>query len=313
MKYIKDHPNIERMCYLPLHIAMVAYLYDLDSSGRLLPLTETELYYKFTLHTLYRSQLRILPDDCDRDDIELDDFSDLPSKQCETFEKVCKLAFKATLEQKQLFTGKEIKKYVKLPEVPRKREFDSVGLLTVDRMTSQRSALPTKTFSFLHLTHQEFLAAVHIVDHLSDSEALKVVEEHAGKVHMWVVWKFLCGLHARNAEESTANSAVFTESFRCLIAYNISTRLARLNMVHCAFESLSQAPCEHLMSAVDGIVDVMDVALNPSDCSALGYVLNQAGKKSKEVDFSYCHLGPRGIAAFVQQLQRELTEVNTLR
>jgi len=36
----------------------------------------------------------------------------------------------------------------------------------------------------------------------------------------------------------------------------------------------------------------------------------------KQIDFSYCHLGPDGIAAFVQQLEeskKTLTEVNMLR
>ena len=313
MKYIKDHPNIERMCYLPLHIAMIAYLYDINP--QLLPLTETELYYKFTLHTLYRSMMKNLRDQ-DMDDIELDDFSDLMPDQRKIFEKICKLAFKATLEQKQLFTGKEIKKLADLPEIPQKREFNSVGLLTVDRMISQRSALPTKTFSFLHLTHQEFLAAVHVVDHLSESEALEIVQEHAEKVHMWVVWKFLCGIHARNSEDSMSGNDTFNKTFQHLITKNMSTRLACLNMVHCAFESQSQTSCLALLSLLNGVIDVMDVALNPSDCSALGYVLASACGESKEIDFSYCHLGPPGLAAFVQQLsasQGDLTKVNTLR
>lgn len=316
MQYITDHPNIERMCYLPLHIAMVAYLYDLDPKGNLLPLTETELYYKFTLNTLYRSLLKNLPESEDEDDIELDVFCDLEPEQQDIFKKVCNLAFKATVEQKQMFTGKEIKKLANLPEIPRKREFDSVGLLTVDRMIAQRSSLPTKTFSFLHLTHQEFLAAVHIVDHLSDIEELEVVKEHAGKVHMWVVWKFLCGIHARNSEDSTSSRDTFTKTFQGLIAENISTRLACLNMVHCAFESQSQTSCKDLLSLLKGIINVVDIALNPSDCSALGYVLASACKEIKEIDFSYCHLGPPGLAAFVQQLESlkgELTEVNMLR
>lgn len=315
LKYITDHPNIGRMCYLPLHIAMVAYLYDLDPhEGRLLPLTETELYYKFTLHTLYRSWIKNLKDDDDQDvdDIELHAFSDLPLAQSEIFKKVCKLAFKATAEQKQMFTGIEIRELAKLPEIPRKRDFDSVGLLTVDRMIAQTSALPTKTFSFLHLTHQEFLAAVHIGDHLSDSEQLAVVKDHAGMVHMWVVWKFLCGIHARK-KGSISRSDIFATTFQCMIAENTSTRLACLNMVHCAFESQSQASCVDLLSPLDGRIDVMDIALNPSDCSALGYVLANARQEVKQIDFSYCHLGPPGLAAFVQQLKEKLTEVNLLR
>ena len=318
IKYIKEHPNIERMCYLPLHIAMIVFLYNLDEKGSLLPMTETELYHKFTLHTLYRSCQKDLPEDYDEDDLEMHIFSDLPQEKSKIFKQICKLAFTATVEQKQMFTGREIKKMAHLPEIPKKREFESVGLLTVDRMIAETS-LPTKTFSFLHLTHQEFLAAVHLVDHLPDDQRMTKIQELAGEVHMWVVWKFCCGMYAINSKEDdeslTTNNA-YKQSFNSIIAANVKERLARLNMVHCAFESQHQGSCSALLALLNGVVDLLDVALSPSDCSALGYALSQASHEVKKIDFSYCHLGPAGIAAFVQQLEsagEELTEVNMLR
>lgn len=318
IKYVKDHPNVERMCYLPLHIAMVVYLYDLDKRGNLLPNTETELYHKFTLHTLFRACKKDLPDDAEEDDLEVHEFSDLSGEKDKIFKQVCKLAFMATVKQKQIFTGREIKKLAHLPEVPRKRDFDSVGLLTVDRMIAE-SSLPTKTFSFLHLTHQEFLAAVHLVDHLSDTEQLTAIQELAGEVHMWVVWKFYCGMCAINSkanEESLHTNSAYRQSFDAIIAANVNARLAILNMIHCAFESQHQVSCSALLALLNGVVNLQDIALNPSDCSALGFALSQAHQEVKQIDFSYCHLGPAGIAAFVQQLEssdKQLTEVNMLR
>ena len=315
IKYITDHPNIQRMCYLPLHIAMIVYLYDLDPNGRLLPKTETDLYFKFTIQTLYRSRMKDLEEDIDPDDIEFHDFSDLPEEKSKIFKSVCRLAFMATVKQKQMFTGKEIKELAELPEVPKKRDYDSVGLLTVDRMIAD-SSLPTKTFSFLHLTHQEFLAAVHLVEHLSDSEQLGAIQEHTDKVHMWVVWKFFCGIHAKKAKQPDIRIDVYNESFKRITADNISTRLACLHMVHCAFESQFKESCSVLLAILNGSIDVKDIALNASDCSALGYVLAQARTEVKKIDFSYCHLGHTGIAAFVQQLntiQEDLTEVDMLR
>ena len=324
IKYIKDHPNIERMCYLPLHIAMVVYLYNLDTTkDDLLPKTETELYYKFTLHTLLRACHKDLAEDEDEDDLELHEFSDLPKEKDKIFKEVCKLAYMATVNQKQIFTGREVKKLAGLPEIPKKRDFESVGLLTVDRMIAETS-LPTKTFSFLHLTHQEFLAAVHLVDHLEDGEKVSESLELADKVHMRVVWKFCCGMYAINskeAEKPLSSYKSYNQTFSILINGNVSSRedrnrLGVLNMVHCAFESQHQKSCSSLLASLDGAVDVKDVALNPSDCSALGYVLAQGQSEVKTIDFSYCHLGPAGIAAFVQQLESlegSLTEVNMLR
>ncbi len=315
MKYITDHPNIQRMCYLPLHIAMVVYLYNLDPNGHLLPKTETDLYFKFTLQTLYRASLKDLEEGTDTNDVKLHEFSDLPDDKEKIFKSVCKLAFMATVQQIQMFTGRQIKKLAGLPKVPSKKDYDSIGLLTVDRMIAD-SSLPTKTFSFLHLTHQEFLAAVHLVDHLSDSEQFDAIQKHAGKIHMWVVWKFFCGIHAKHANPPDFRSNVYINSFKCIVAKNVYySRLACLSMVHCAFESQFKESCSNLLAHLDGNIDVQDIALNPSDCSALGYVLAQAHKEIRKIDFSYCHLGHDGIAAFVQQLKDldGFTKVDMLR
>ena len=160
LNYLEKHPNIARMCYLPLHLAMVVYLFEI---GQELPDAETDLYYKFTLHTLYRSFLRGNsdpgPDDED-DEEELHELSQIPDEKKPIFQSICLLAFKATADQKQIFTGKDILEMdsMKLPVNYRKKAFDSLGLLTVDRIIAD-SSLPTKSFSFLHLTLQEFLSA----------------------------------------------------------------------------------------------------------------------------------------------------------
>ena len=44
------------MCYLPIHAAMVCYLFDI--LGSTLPRTETEMYKEFTTQTLLRTLRR---------------------------------------------------------------------------------------------------------------------------------------------------------------------------------------------------------------------------------------------------------------
>ena len=51
-EYLLSHPNIAHMCYLPIHAAMVAYLYEVTGE---IPRTETEIYEHFTRFTLSRS------------------------------------------------------------------------------------------------------------------------------------------------------------------------------------------------------------------------------------------------------------------
>ena len=117
--------------------------------------------FVFTFYfVLYRERQIDGPDE--EDDIEFHETCDLPKEKEPVFKSTCKLTFQATLDQKQMFTGKEIHDSRLLEINPIKRkEFDSLGLLTIDRMISRSSSL-TNTYSFLHLTLQEFLSAVHL-------------------------------------------------------------------------------------------------------------------------------------------------------
>ena len=303
-KYLSDHPNIARMCYIPLHLAMVVFLYDLGSE--FLPDTETDLYNKFVLHTLYRSIQRELDVD-DGDDFELHSFQQIPGEKKALFKSACQLAFEATRDQKQIFTGKEImeSKY-HFPVQPDMRSFNSLGLLVVDKLTAE-SSLPTKTFSFLHLTLQEFLSAVYLIEYTDEDTQLESVEKLGGIVHMWVVWKFYCGLHAEKT------STKFTDAFKSLAERNLSDRQGHLHLVHCAFESKKEESCAEVLSQLKGAVDVRDIALNPSDCAALGEVFSKASSHLTYVDLSYCHLGPVGIQTLAEKVTKDLPKTTLLR
>ena len=300
--FLKNHPNISRMCYLPLHLAMIVFLYE---SKVKLPETETEMYKIFTLHTLFRALRREDPDEAD--ELELHDFHQLPPQKHPIFASIGRLAFEATHRQRQIFTGKEILEKKLLPVLQNSKDFDSLGLLTVDRQIAE-SSLPTKTFSFLHLTLQEFLSAVFLVNECSDDEQMKHIETHGGHVHMRVVWKFYCGLSHR--------SNMFLSAFAEIAKRNTSNRLAVLHVIHCAYESTEREACENLLELLGGTIDVKHITLNQSDCSVLGYVATKGLQLVTELDLSYCHIGPTGIEAFVQQLQQvpeKLENVKTLR
>ena len=45
-EYLHSHPNVMDMCYLPVHSAMICYLYDSESVSQLS--TQTSIYEEFT-------------------------------------------------------------------------------------------------------------------------------------------------------------------------------------------------------------------------------------------------------------------------
>ena len=49
-KYLSDHSCVLNMCYLPIHTAMICYLYRI--MGDNIPETETKVYEKCTLQSI---------------------------------------------------------------------------------------------------------------------------------------------------------------------------------------------------------------------------------------------------------------------
>ena len=128
--YLDHHPNVMHMCYLPLHMAMVTYLYDME--GDTLPQTETEIYEHFTLSTLVRSIRR-------RKGMEVDEvfglstFKDLPSDDWEIFDHILELAFQATVvEPRQVFSHNDVQNFFNKYSHSAGSDENSLGLVVVD-------------------------------------------------------------------------------------------------------------------------------------------------------------------------------------
>ena len=54
--YLSQHPNVQHMCYLPVHAAMICFLFSQLEGNT--PHTETQIYEQFTISTLLRQKTR---------------------------------------------------------------------------------------------------------------------------------------------------------------------------------------------------------------------------------------------------------------
>ena len=192
------------------------------------------------------------------------------------------------------------------PTEPGMRSFDSPGLLMADEITSETS-LSAKTFSFFHLTVQEFLAAVYLTEYTDEARQLELINKLGGSIHMWVVWKFYCGLNAKKA------SKIFANAFKTLTKHNISDCLHHLHLIHCASESQRQELCVEILNQLNGSVGVSDIELKPSDCAALGEVFSKAPQALRQLDLSYCKIGPVGMQILSEKVTQILPKIVILR
>ena len=278
VSHVEEHPHLRNMCYLPLHCAMLSYLYEEDS---ILPATQTEFYKEFTLSTLVRCIFKRegkVPN-------KLSSFDSLPSDDKSLFDNICQLAFEGIVASRQIFSSDEVRKVTKRDSIG---SDSGLGLVVIDRFIMKHGL--DESFTFLHLTFQEYLSAVHISD-LGETEQLNVIRENSSKVHLSVVWKFLCGLM-----NFTSPGAL--DAFKQLIQANDKL----LFKIQCAHESCHPLPCTHVISSLEGFLEFSRERLTPSDCAALGYVIKNSGYQDVSVGFDRCNISTAGAVAFLERI-----------
>ena len=262
LKCLEQLPNLMNMCYLPLHCAMLVFIYDKFTN---LPTTETEFYKLFTLSTLRRSLCRRK----DRQDYTfLTSFDQLSLEDKALFDEVCKFALIATVKRKPVFTGSELKKIglkfgnTKSDETPHE---SCLGLVVIGQCLTYYG--PDKTYTFLHLKFQEFLAAVYM--YMFPKKLEDVSEQYQldmdDCLRIYVVYKFLCGLTGPNPSD------IFYEIER-------KAKVDDLHIIRCACES--QQHREYLFDFLirnrDGTIKVKQFSsdLETSDVPAFTMLLN---------------------------------------
>ena len=112
--YLSSHPNVLHMCYLPIHAAMVGFLFKVSKN---VPQTETEIYKHFTLLTLKRHFTK----DSLTHDPSLD-VENLSGDEGKLFNQICQLALEKTILNKQVLHQDDRGK-VSFSGQPRERYF----------------------------------------------------------------------------------------------------------------------------------------------------------------------------------------------
>ena len=278
--YLDSHRNVLHMCYLPIHAAMVCFLYQHEKGN--IPSTETEMYENFTRFIVLR-KLKL-----SNKKAQLHSLEDLPGEVKEYFRKLCHLAFDMTIQSKQVVHQCDTE--VPLDDAP------SLGLVTIDSTAALYGF--DDMYTFLHLTFQEYLAAFHLAK-LEDEEQMKIVGLYTGAEHMWMVWKFYSGMVKFEGNGSQLKQIM--SSVDCL------------HRVQCAFESQQSIVCDHAISEETGVLDFSDSTLTPADLTAVGYVISSTSHTITEVGMSGCNLHADHVRVFLREVSsNKLKHIQTL-
>ena len=178
LKDLEIHEDVYSLCYIPLVCSMTILVYQ--EYGKL-PTTLTELYITFILQTIGRHIHNKTTHDIEPDQIE--SFDDLPPVIASSMIEMCEFAYlnlKAEDNPKVTFLSSYLKQYLR-----QSIKDEYLGLMTSITFGSKKS------FQFLHLTIQEFLAAWWIAKHEKTED---VFAEQFVNDHFRMCLRFVAGL-----------------------------------------------------------------------------------------------------------------------
>ena len=235
-------PQVRGLCSIPVVLSIICQVFSFKED---LPPTLTEIYNEYMCIKVlkYREELT-----------SLNSILDVPRDH--DFYTLGKIAFDCIRSQKMVFHSSDLQS---LGEHFSDR-IKGCGVLTARpvRADPKSKEAAIGSFYFIHLTVQEFIAAVY-VSLLPAEEQREIWSNCLGEPHMAQVWRFYCGLtQLTHYELLQANITGYPKDFQ----------------MQCLFESQNASLVQKLMPHIVG----EEVTVEPKtayDSTAYGYCLSK--------------------------------------
>ena len=271
--YLEKHPQIRSGMYIPLNSAIVVAVYkdSIENDRQTLPNTITELY-SCCIEILIRRHLKRNTGLRGGNEMSLPAINlSVPSDVHRNFVHMCHLAFSGIVE------ATEVKLIFSESELP--EHFDNLGFM--DSVTDLYVTGETvSSHNFLHLTFQEFFAAVHISTMSKEQQLQYFIEgksdsgSKGGRLN--VVLKFLAGLQKLDCfTNDTVNLIVDTPSpgSSYLTPSDITVGVAVINWL---FEAQSETAMSLILGERKVEFKASKSQMSPMDYYSLGYCISHS-------------------------------------
>ena len=286
--YLHRNLNILHMCYLPVHVAMICFLFSQLEGD--IPHTETQIYEQFTISTILRQKIR------NEEQFQLRSLKSLHGEIKEKFDRICKLAFEMTVKSQQVFSKSNAP--VSLID-----DVAGLGLLTVDRISNYYGI--DDMYSFLHLTFQEYLAAFYIagLEVQMQVRYIEIFARNRGDVFK-NAWKFYCGL-----VDFTKHSILLSSMFSC-IENKYDFKKSPFFLIQCAFESQQVTACDYVTR--QGVLSIKNAIFRFSDFVYIGYIISTTSCLVTKLKFYDCTWNKDCISIFSTVDRTKLQHIKSL-
>ena len=284
-EYLVDNPNIHDMCYLPIHAAMICFLFKFAEN---ISSTQTKMYDEFTRLIIQRHLTR--HEECQ----ELVSLKDLKYEYATRFENLCLLAYEMTIKSKQVVSSQEVQ--AQLGGSGHLSEEEGLGLLTICPTLYQTGF--HENYAFLHLSIQEFLTAYYLANYLDEKHHDDLVLKYS---HMDKVWRFYISL------------IDFAKALNKIVdLFIIKKDWKALYLCQCAFDLQKQIVCDEVFIRNSGSLS-FDNVQTPADILAIDYVIASSSLSLTELSIrTYEHDDERIISLFSHLQERDLKQLKNL-
>ena len=304
LRQLDEYPQLHSLCYIPINLVMLVDIFH--CSKKKLPSTLTELYQLFIVMNVKR-QVEKKPSVCSSVAVRADSVEEalcvmlrgIPKETVGMVLCLSRLAYRGFFdwycdkegvysweqlkEPRIIFTESDLMQC----DIEVVSDFDGFGLLKAT--LTHELLTDINTYSFNHLTIQEFLCAVYI-SLQSQQEQLRLLREHFHEYSN--VFIFVCGLTGLASSEMFQFMYCNLTSSRGFVAGDPDV----ITAMRCINESKQSRGPHQSISPVT--LDMTFNTLLPYDCLCVSYVLSCYLVIA--LWMSSCHIGNKGAKLLVK-------------
>ena len=330
---LREKPQVNDLCTLPINAAIVVYLFRCSSYSTL-PSTRTGIF-KELVSSLLRRHMQLRTDH-GLEQWEEEEFEHLPADVLQEFKSVCRLAFHGVIRDKTIFFLDSLRQLgLTHPSSP-------LGLMQAQQqLTGFR---PHHHYSFLHYAVQEFLAAYHI-SKLSEKEQTKAVRQILHSTPLSTVLPFYAGLTRLSNEDALGillevtkqplDHMAVTLALQHTLHESADKRRLVLALLNCIYEAQKPSICKLVNPPVHpfyigmmqerGVVadsklimgvpykifmiSLVHLGLDAVDCLSIGYFIHKKCVVSKHLtgvkfELGFCCIGDTETEILIKHIRQ---------
>ena len=317
-KLFAIRPRFQALCTLPINAVIVSFL--VQNFGHELPVTQTGLFNLLFCHICIRHvQLRSGGTDLH---IELLPH-DLPSDLRESFDKLCLLAYTASIEKKRALSLTDLR------QVNFQEDVDNeLGILHISQTKSMYGL--SKNYIFPHFALQQFLAAVHISQQKNNKQislVKRIIQQdpldellpfHAclasDKIRITIIEIIDCKMSLDDLSVATKlqeNPTIANDPrrrtlalYKCLYECQSKPLIAKVQLQ-------SEGPSGDPEIDTRYVITFWNMWLSPLECLALGYFVRHKSitlsrRSSLSLDLGSCSISDTSVSVLAKELKRDI-------